>query len=273
MDLKEYISSGTLELYIAGVLPPEEMEEVTKMASLYPEIGEELRKIETVVEAYVVTHAKTPRPELKNRILDAIDKEAATAPKAMTPAAPATAVVRTIHTSTSSAFRYLAAACIILLLASNAIFIMKWKDAEGQLSSLISQNYQLSASYNQVKETYNRASSDLAIATNPEFKQIPMKGLPIAPASLAVVYWNPSTKEAFVDSKGLPTPQEGKQYQLWALVDGKPVDAGVFDASVDRNALQKVKLVADAQAFAVTLEPKGGSASPTLDQMYVMAKI
>jgi anti-sigma-K factor RskA len=36
--------------------------------------------------------------------------------------------------------------------------------------------------------------------------------------------------------------------------------------------LQKMKSVENPQAFAVTLEPKGGSAVPTLNQMFVMGK-
>jgi anti-sigma-K factor RskA len=34
-----------------------------------------------------------------------------------------------------------------------------------------------------------------------------------------------------------------------------------------------MKDIGQAQAFAITLEPAGGSASPTLNQMYVMGNI
>jgi hypothetical protein len=80
-----------------------------------------------------------------------------------------------------------------------------------------------------------------------------MKGLPISPASVALVFWNKSTKEVFLDVKNLPVPPEGMQYQLWALDNGVPVDAGVFDLA-DAGNLQKLKSINNAQAFAVTLE-------------------
>jgi anti-sigma-K factor RskA len=62
----------------------------------------------------------------------------------------------------------------------------------------------------------------------------------------------------------------GKQYQLWAIVDGKPVDAGMVG---DCEGLCKMKVINRAEAFAITLEKEGGSSAPTLTAMYVMGKV
>ena len=67
----------------------------------------------------------------------------------------------------------------------------------------------------------------------------------------------------------MPVATTGKQYQLWALVDGAPVDAGVFEIDAGTPMI-KMKNIPRAQAFAVTLEPSGGSLKPTMDQMYVL---
>ena len=55
----------------------------------------------------------------------------------------------------------------------------------------------------------------------------------------------------------------GKQYQLWAIVDGKPVDAGVINNCI---GLCKMKKIDHAEAFAITLEKEGGSPTPTLNR-------
>jgi anti-sigma-K factor RskA len=68
----------------------------------------------------------------------------------------------------------------------------------------------------------------------------------------------------------MPQAASGKQFQLWAIVDNKPVDAGVIDAC---TGLCKMKNIPRASAFAITLEKKGGSATPSLDQMYVLGKV
>jgi anti-sigma-K factor RskA len=57
-------------------------------------------------------------------------------------------------------------------------------------------------------------------------------------------------------------------------MNGKPVDLGVIGADVwQEKLLVKMKGVNEAQAFAITLEPKGGSVNPTMDQMYVVGKL
>jgi anti-sigma-K factor RskA len=62
------------------------------------------------------------------------------------------------------------------------------------------------------------------------------------------------------------------QYQLWAIIDGKPVDAGVFDGNL--AGLVKMKEIpSGAKTFAVTIEPRGGNASPTLEKMQVVGNV
>ncbi|HEX7316479.1 MAG TPA: anti-sigma factor [Pyrinomonadaceae bacterium] len=65
---------------------------------------------------------------------------------------------------------------------------------------------------------------------------------------------------------GMPSPPAGKTYQLWLLIDGSPVSAGTFNTGPGGRAMLHGQLAADAleaSAFAVTLEPAGGSSKPT----------
>jgi anti-sigma-K factor RskA len=58
-----------------------------------------------------------------------------------------------------------------------------------------------------------------------------------------------------------PEPQD---YQLWFIVDGLPLSGGVFDAKAGKTALLAADAIpAGTTAVAVTLERKGGTASPT----------
>jgi len=75
-----------------------------------------------------------------------------------------------------------------------------------------------------------------------------------------------SSKDAVVvRMRGVPAPPAGKVYQMWLIPkDGSaPVSQGLMDA----EALSKpavVKGIASAAALGITVEPTGGSASPTL---------
>ena len=74
-------------------------------------------------------------------------------------------------------------------------------------------------------------------------------------------------------SMKMPKNDEEHQYQLWALVDGKPVDLGVFDAEDGVIGLKDMKSIGTLQTFAVTLEPRGGSINPTLEKLMVIGNI
>ena len=97
------------------------------------------------------------------------------------------------------------------------------------------------------------------------------------PTAKMVVYWHTSGKQVMVDNSKLHLPANDRnhQYQLWALVNGKPVDLGVFDIETEQHGgiLKNMKDIASAQTFAVTLEQRGGSPSPTMEQMIVAGNV
>jgi len=68
---------------------------------------------------------------------------------------------------------------------------------------------------------------------------------------------------------GLPAAPEGSTWQAWTLTGDRATSAGTFDvASGEAVALQAS--VAGADAVAVSLEPAGGSESPSTDPVLVM---
>ena len=93
------------------------------------------------------------------------------------------------------------------------------------------------------------------------------------PQAFATIYWNTSKKEVYINASQLQALAENEQYQLWAIVDGKPVDAGVFATEEVQKGIVKMKDAANVQAFAITIEKKGGSLAPTLEKMVLMGEV
>ena len=56
-----------------------------------------------------------------------------------------------------------------------------------------------------------------------------MPGLEKSPESAVVALWNQQTNQVYLDVQNLPAAPAGKQYQLWGIVDGTPVDMGMLD--------------------------------------------
>ncbi len=69
----------------------------------------------------------------------------------------------------------------------------------------------------------------------------------------------------------MPKLPNDQQYQLWALIDGKPKDLGVFDAEQEKLIL-KMNNTQKRKLLRITIEKRGGNPSPTLEKMQSMGK-
>lgn len=69
--------------------------------------------------------------------------------------------------------------------------------------------------------------------------------------------------------EGLPRPPEDRTYQLWGIVDGTPVSAGLFSTDADGDGFLWTDVVpaGSVELWAVTEEPAGGVPQPTGDMV------
>ena len=72
MNVKEYISSGIIELYAMNALSPLQMKEVEQMATAHSEVAEEIFQVQESLNTYAASHARDPRPLLRTEIMEAI---------------------------------------------------------------------------------------------------------------------------------------------------------------------------------------------------------
>ena len=140
-----------------------------------------------------------------------------------------------------------------------------------QLLVLETQNREMADNIRQVNTRMEGMRQDLSVLINPAYTRVVMNSTQPGLVHQAVIYFNPSEQKVFLNSSTLPPLSENQQYQLWALIDGQPVDAGTFD--VVQDEFQQMRSFERADAFAVTVEPKGGSTSPTLEKMQVYGEV
>ncbi|GGF10458.1 anti-sigma factor [Hymenobacter cavernae] len=286
MNIQEYIESGILEQYALGELDDAQRAQVERMATEHPEVQAELEDVQRALNAYGEAHALTPPPGMKERVLAnwqaAIQSEPGQAPAApatepvvrqLTPprSEPAAAEIAPSRVSWSMAA---AVALLLLSAAANLVFYNKWKQAENDLAVAQNQQASLASTMQAVNKNLTYRNQELAVLRSEQFKTVALLGTPAAPDARARVLYNPTTKAVYLDVRKLPAPPSGKQYQLWALDQGKPVDAGTLAAAtVAGDSLQQMKDIASAQAFAMTVENEGGSPTPTLSTMTVLGKM
>ncbi|MDQ3020655.1 MAG: anti-sigma factor [Bacteroidota bacterium] len=269
MNTKEYIGSGILELYASGMLTESESKQVEEIIKKYPEVKDEYEYIQKTIYLSISNNLKTPSKKVKAEILNNIANRQDSFESNLN-------TVTEPSVKKSDTYRYLMAASIAFLLLSLGANFFLWNKlnvAKNEIALLSEQKKIIVQEYEAVSRKLGKASMDMEIMEDRNYKMVDLKGLEKSPSSHVVAFWNPDTKKVYVEVKNLPMPPPDKQYQLWALSNGKPIDAGVMDVDPSDKSLHEMKSMQDAQAFAITLEPKGGSVNPTMDQMYAMGKI
>lgn len=263
MNVADYISSGILEAYVLGELSTAQCREVEEMARLHSEVKEEIALIEKSFESLAQATAIQTPPELKSQVLSQIDSEGAD-------------IIPMERSRSIDFLRYAAAASLVVALGAVMVaynYWSKWKSAEEKLSDLIVQNQQFADNYNQVNQRLDNIRASVAIMNSSAYERVVMAATENAPGSQATVYWNLSTQEVYLSIQNLKELSQEQQYQLWAIIDGKPVDAGVFDAGGCDMLLAMKNIGSGAAAFAVTVEPRGGSENPSLETMQVVGEV
>ena len=270
MNVEQIISSGLLEGYVLGMTTEEESLMVMNLCAKHPELLKEIELIEESLAGLSTRQTPPLRNELKERIASQLAfKEENPDPSIIPLNAPAGGAINL------NAYRIGIAAGIALLIGC-AVYIYSLQnritDIESRLADASAAKTMLAVEMEEQKESMGRLAANFRIVSDPGMKAVPLSGMNSLVSKSAMVHWNPSTQEVYFNASALPPSPDSRQYQLWAIVDGKPVDAGVINLE-DGTAFQKMKLIAGAKAFAVTIEKIGGSENPTLDTMCLLVNV
>ncbi|HMN89725.1 MAG TPA: anti-sigma factor [Saprospiraceae bacterium] len=250
MDIKAYIESGILEQYVLGQLSADEAREVEAYARQHPEIRSELDAIERSLESYAQLHSKTLPAGTLSRIFQKID-------------APLAAI--SSNQLLRNRLRLIRGIAVVFVLFSLGLATYIGVDKQKQ-----TQVKQQLLACDALAQELAVLQQELNFLKDIDTRPVVMNGTPVAPNAVAAVYVNADSRRVYLGNLDLPVPPVGKQYQLWAIVNDTPVSMGVFDLPARAGAFLKVPFVADAQAFAISLEDAGGKATPTLEQIVVL---
>jgi anti-sigma-K factor RskA len=257
VNIQEYISSGIIESYVLGLASAEERIEFEQMCSEYPELVEARNNFELALEEQARRNASPPPSKVKEKIWSVI-RQFSNTPKIinMEPT-----------TRRSSGSRWVAAASIILFLIAGYFAFTLYN----RNKKLEDSNKVLEARANRTDSLLNRITEEQKTINNPNVTVVNMVGTQKASPSSASIYWDSTSTNVYLVVKNMPKLPSDKQYQLWALIDGKPWDLGLFDAQ-ENNVILKMKNTQKADAFAITIENRGNTGGPTLEKLQSMGK-
>lgn len=271
MNIEEYISSGILESYILGVASPEEASILECVMKNNAEVKAAFEDAQKILEDLATAQALTPPEELEAKIWAKIQNEGNLESYRVeandNSEIKAVATPLEIYPSKNINWqKYAIAASVLFLMSIIGNFF--WINDISKNKKEIAQLQEEKTSNNLALQ---KSQEKLTLLTDPNIVSVALNGVEKHPDSKAIVYWNKESKDVYLNAQNLPKAPEGMQYQLWALVDGKPVDAGMY--SEEKDSLIILSNIPKAQAFAITLEKQGGSESPTMENMVVMGTV
>lgn len=262
MEAQEYIESGILELYVYGLLSEKENLEIAELAKNNPEVDQEIISIEKAIIAlsssfspfHSVENFEKIKARLELKHCKVVD---------MKPA--------------SNWSQYVGWAAAVLLLLGLGYQTLELTKTQEAISTVGNEKNKIQREYAYLNQQNKETEKNLSIVRDIKNTGVTLGGQAVSPTSFAKVYWNKETKTTYIDAAGLPDPPKGMVYQVWSLKLSPvltPTSIGLLD-NFEGNS-QKIFAVSQtdsAEAFGITLEPAGGSLTPTMEQLYTLGKV
>lgn len=254
MDIKAYISSGILELYVLGQLSPEEMTQVEDMQSKYVEIRKEIYDISISLEQYGrLTAIKAP---------DSIGQELF---KNLPPKDIKNFGDETLKNQPDKGqglqWNIVTTLFALISLLGFTLFFLKKMEHDSFKAK--------SEKDREVCDSIQLASQQqyalLIQINNPNNKILDLT--PTAGYTDLAIYLhhNETDRINLLQLVRLPAISSDQAFQLWSLKDGvAPIPLDVFDGS---GKILPVAYEDGTGTYAITIEPKGGSLTPTLEKL------
>ena len=153
MNIQEYIASGILESYALGEVTEAERTSVERALIQYPEVREELRKVEETLERIAFESALAPAPHVKEKLMARISL-----------AKPEAKIITL--TSERPFWRYATAASIAIALFSSYLafhYNQLWEADSMELAQIKAENQLMAEQYNMVNQKLDKIQGDLAV--------------------------------------------------------------------------------------------------------------
>jgi anti-sigma-K factor RskA len=249
-----------IESYVLGLASPEEKAEFESLCRQHPELVDARHRFELALEQQLLNQAIQPASDVKGKVMDAIREQSSV---------NQTKIITMESTNTSrnsSSLRWVAAASVILLLGA-AFFAYKFYSETQELKK---SQTELQARVQSTDSILNEMAQEKKIIDDPNVAVVNMVGT----KSAASVYWDSTSTNVYLVVKNMPELPSDKQYQLWALLGNEqPKSLGLFDIKgTDKKFFLKMDNVQKADAFAITIENRGNTGGPNLQQLQNMGK-
>jgi len=257
-DLYSFLESGLLEKYVIGDTSDEENNTVENYISKSPEVKSKYELLQDNLEIISELSAVPAPKDSLNFIMDSIDESK---------------VIHIHHKPkrVSVWFSIAASAAAILFAATAAFFFLQNQKLMDENQVVVDEIFDLRSDIQDTNSKLESVMQQFMRLNNPETEKYIIRGNKRAKNLKTVAYINPKEKTSMIEVVSLPQLPEEQCYQMWAQLQDKMVNLGILDAA--SRDLKSIPYTENALAFEITIEPKGGNETATVENSVANIKL
>lgn len=247
-----------LEEYALDLLPPDEAARIEAHVATCPECRAGLSELRAVMEGLAAaTEPEQPRPELKGRVLAALEAM----PRARSPRRLGAGSIP------GRPLRWLAAAAVLALVVAGQMYRADVRDRRAA-AELADARADVESLQRRLGDLGVQADLVISILTASDMRPIVLTPPAPGAAATARAYWS-ATQGLLVVADDLPVPPAGRVFQVWLIggTGAKPMSAGLLSGAQSRRGLLIVpppgQVSGTGVTVAITDEPAGGLPAPS----------
>ena len=232
--------------YALGALTPEEARAFEAAMVASPELAQEVAEYREVNALLAFSGTRPPQASVKERLLQQVSAS------------------KTVPLRTRSARGWLAPVFGLAAAAAAVLAFQLNQQVDALREQLSARNVKLAAT--EAKLARREVTLDALLTAETDLKVVQLTTTGDRPPGIQF-FWNRRANLGVLHAFRLPPAPVGKVYQLWLMRDGKPIPSATFNSESDGHALvQAFALPAGGgfDAAAITVEPDGGSTTPTM---------
>lgn len=242
--IKIFLDTDLLEKYLLDATTDLETLQVERYIAMYPEVRKTYNELQENLEDFAKSYALKSPEGLKEKILTKIKAQNTTKRKFM---------------------NYAIAASFTAILFAGASYFFYNQNLNLQEENTVVTN-QIKLLEEDMKQRLEDVRNQFIVLNNPQTKKYTVTGNKKAKDLKAVAYVNPVKKLSYINVQNLPHLKEDQCLQMWAEVNGKMINLGVIKESSDKDNLLALPYAKNAVGY-ITIEPKGGNETPTVDNI------
>ncbi len=256
MTPQEMINSGLLELYALGQLEGEELRSVESAIESNAAVRSELREIEEAMGIYAAIHALPADQSILNRALDQIN-QLETAP---------TDTLGSSEPIKASSIRTLWSWLGPLSAIAAGVAMMIAYIQFDKVGALTDEMDAIIADCEENEKILQEQEAMYAALMDEDNRPVLIEPTTKYPDTRLIIHHNKTEGVNYLQISNLPSLSDGLAFQLWSLKGtDTPIPLTVFTQGGE--VIIPIDYEPDTDAYAITIEPTGGSQSPNLDEL------